>query len=153
MVRLKVTPGAPRPETASRPPTEVGGRVLRLPGPTRRAARHFDRIRIVERKEAVAALAALAHETRIEAFRRLVQAGPDGLAAGVLSEALAVPAPTLSFHLKELRQAGLVTSDRRGRQVIYRASYPAMDELLTFLTERCCAGGPEGAPRPEEVRA
>lgn len=106
----------------------------------------------MEMTQAVAALTALAHETRIEVFRRLVQAGPDGLAAGVLSEVLDVPPPTLSFHLKELRQAGLVATERRGRWVIYRACYPAMDELLDFLTERCCVGVPERAPRPEEVR-
>lgn len=105
----------------------------------------------METTEAVASLAALAHETRIEVFRLLVQAGPAGLAAGAVGESLDIPAPTLSFHLKELKQAGLVRSERAGRSQIYRADYPAMSELLTFLTEKCCEGVAACAPRSRKV--
>jgi DNA-binding transcriptional ArsR family regulator len=105
----------------------------------------------MEQTEAVDALAALAHETRISAFRLLVRAGPDGLTAGSISDALDLPAPTLSFHLKELRQAGLVRSDPVGRSRVYRADYPAMSDLLTFLTDKCCEGADECAPRREEA--
>jgi len=101
----------------------------------------------------VESLSALAHETRLEVFRLLVQAGPDGLAAGAVGDVLDIPAPTLSFHLKELRQAGLVGSERVGRSQIYRADYPAMSDLLTYLTDECCAGLPDDAPRPREVSA
>ena len=100
--------------------------------------------------EAVEALSALAHETRIEVFRLLVRAGPAGLPAGAIGDALNTPGPTLSFHLKELRQAGLVGSDRVGRSLIYRADYPVMSDLLTFLTDKCCEGATECAPRPRE---
>ena len=102
---------------------------------------------------AVPLLSALAHETRLEVFRLLVRAGPDGLAAGTMSDALDLPAPTLSFHLKELRVAGLVDSERVGRSRIYRADYPAMSDLLTFMTDECCAAVPACAPRPREVSA
>jgi len=104
----------------------------------------------METAEAVESLSALAHETRLEVFRLLVQAGPDGLAAGAVGDVLDIPAPTLSFHLKELRQAGLVGSERVGRSQIYRADYPAMSDLLTFLTEKCCEGVAECAPRSRE---
>jgi len=105
----------------------------------------------MEQSVAVEALAALAHQTRIEAFRLLVRAGPDGLSAGAISEALDLPPPTLSFHLKELRQAGLVRSHRAGRSLVYRADYPAMSDLLTFLTDKCCEGGRECAPTTREA--
>jgi DNA-binding transcriptional ArsR family regulator len=104
----------------------------------------------MEQSEAVGALAALAHQTRIAAFRLLVRAGPGGLTAGAISDALDLPAPTLSFHLKELRRAGLIRSDRVGRSKVYRADYPAMSDLLTFLTDKCCEGVTECAPRPRE---
>ena len=102
---------------------------------------------------AVTSLGALAHETRLEVFRLLVRAGPAGLAAGELSDALDLPAPTLSFHLKELKLAGLVDAERVGRSRIYRADYPAMSDLLTFLTDECCAGVPECSPRTRGVPA
>ena len=105
----------------------------------------------MEQSQAVDALAALAHETRISAFRLLVRAGPDGLTAGSIGDALELPAPTLSFHLKELRQAGLVHADPVGRSRVYRADYPAMSDLLTFLTDKCCEGVSECAPRLEEA--
>ena len=93
----------------------------------------------MEIKDAVTALAALAQETRLAVYRALVQAGPDGLAAGRIAESLAVPAATLSFHLKELGNAGLIASRPSGRFVIYSANYDAMNALLGYLTEHCCA--------------
>lgn len=90
--------------------------------------------------EAVHALASLAHETRLSVFRLLVQAGPEGIPAGQLNESLQVPAPTLSFHLKELTNAGLIVSRQEGRFVYYRANFDAMNALLAYLTENCCQG-------------
>ena len=86
-------------------------------------------------------LGALAQETRLALFRRLIQQGPAGLAAGEIATALAVPAPTLSFHLAQLERAGLVTSQRAGRSIRYAASYAAMEELLAYLYETCCQAG------------
>lgn len=91
--------------------------------------------------EAVARLSALAQETRLELFRKLVRRGSLGLAAGALAEALGVPAPTLSFHLAALERTGLVVSRRQGRSIVYSASFPAMEELLGFLLQNCCADG------------
>jgi len=109
----------------------------------------------MEKTSAVAALAGLAHETRLEIFLRLVEAGPPGLAAGVVADALSLPAATLSFHLKEMRHAGLVTSRREGRSIIYAARFQTLEGLLGYLTDNCCraSGGacitrPEGAARP-----
>ena len=92
----------------------------------------------MESNDAVTALAALAQETRLAIFRLLVQAGPAGQTAGAIAERLDVASPTLSFHLKELANAELVTSESHGRYVIYRANYPAMNGLLEFLTANCC---------------
>lgn len=92
--------------------------------------------------EAVTALAALAHEHRLAAFRQLVQAGPAGMAASRIAEALGISAPALSFHLKELAHAGLVVSRQDGRFVIYAARFDAMNDLIGFLTENCCGGQP-----------
>lgn len=89
---------------------------------------------------AVAALAALAQETRLNVFRLLVQAGPAGLAAGEIGAQLGIPANTLSFHLKTLAQAGLLESRQDGRFVFYAANYASMDELIAFLTRNCCNG-------------
>jgi len=91
-------------------------------------------------EEAVAALSALAQETRLEAFRLLVRAGVEGLPAGELGEALDLPAATLSFHLKELRNAGLVRCERLGRSRIYRPDFAAVRALLAYLSENCCRG-------------
>lgn len=94
----------------------------------------------MEKQIAVAALAALAQETRLDVFRLLVRSGPEGLPAGRIGEELGIPSATLSFHLKELRSAGLVVCEREGRSRIYRPDFGAMGELLGFLTENCCSG-------------
>ena len=97
----------------------------------------------MKKSTAVAALGALAQETRLEVFRLLVQKGPDGLAAGEIGDRLGLPSPTLSFHLNQLRFAGLVTSRRASRSIIYSANFKAMTGLLAYLTENCCAGRPD----------
>ena len=89
---------------------------------------------------AVAALAALAQGMRLRVFRALIGAGPQGLTPGALSATLGVPASTLSFHLKELMHAGLVSQQRDGRNLIYRPSIRQMDALLSYLTAHCCQG-------------
>lgn len=89
-------------------------------------------------KEALAAFAALSQETRLQSFRRLVQAGAEGMPAGTLSEILETPHNTLSFHLAHLSKAGLVTSRRRGRSIIYAVNCPFIQELVRFLVENCC---------------
>jgi DNA-binding transcriptional ArsR family regulator len=97
----------------------------------------------MEIKSAVTALAALAQETRLSIFRLLVEAGPEGVSAGRIGDSLDVPAATLSFHLKELARAGLV-SPRQERQFIYYAvNFERMAELMAFLTQNCCRGMPE----------
>jgi len=97
-------------------------------------------------RTALAALGALAHETRLAVFRLLVAAGPAGLPAGSIAEAVGVVASTLSFHLKELDRAGLVHSRRRQRQVIYAADVERIGRFLAYLTEDCCGvGGRAGA--------
>jgi ArsR family transcriptional regulator, arsenate/arsenite/antimonite-responsive transcriptional repressor len=88
----------------------------------------------------IEALGALAQETRLDIFRLLVAAGEDGIAAGRIGDQLDLPAPTLSFHLNQLRHAGLVVPRREGRSIIYAADYAAMNGLLGFLTENCCRG-------------
>jgi DNA-binding transcriptional ArsR family regulator len=94
-------------------------------------------------KDAVAALGALAQETRLQIFRLLVQAGSAGLSVGAIAERLGTEANgRLSFHLKELAIAGLVSASQSGRFIYYSANYPAMNELLAYLTEHCCGGTP-----------
>ena len=93
--------------------------------------------------QAVAALAALAQETRLSIYRLLVQAGPQGVPAGRIGETLEVPAATLSFHLKELSHAGMVASRQDGRFIFYSADYQQMAALMSFLTENCCQGMPQ----------
>jgi len=97
----------------------------------------------MESPAAVAALSALAHPGRLEVFRLLVQAGPEGVAAGEIARATGSLANTLSANLNLLAGAGLVTSRREGRSIIYAAGYERMRELLAFLMEDCCAGNPE----------
>ncbi|MDD2703779.1 MAG: metalloregulator ArsR/SmtB family transcription factor [Acidocella sp.] len=94
----------------------------------------------MEKMDAILALAALAQETRLDIFRLLVQAGPEGVPAGQLGEQLGLPSATLSFHLKELRHAGLITFQREGRSLIYSAEFANMNALLAYLTENCCQG-------------
>ena len=95
---------------------------------------------------AIAALGALAQETRLALFRLLVICGPQGLAAGAIGERLGVPPSSLSFHLQELVHAGLITQRRLGRQLIYSAEYGAMTDLLAYLTENCCGQGASCVP-------
>jgi ArsR family transcriptional regulator len=96
----------------------------------------------MDNKDAVTALAALAQESRLATFRLLVQAGPGGLAASKIAEALGVPPSSLSFHLKELTHAKLIVPRQEGRFVIYAAQFGTMTALLGFLTENCCGGNP-----------
>ena len=94
----------------------------------------------MDTKIAVRSLAALAQESRLEVFRLLVQAGPQGLAAGEIAERLAIPASTLSFHIKALAQAALVESRQEGRFIYYSADFATMNGLVAFLGENCCGG-------------
>ncbi len=94
----------------------------------------------MEEHDAVKSLAALAQPLRLRIFRALVAVGRNGLTPGTMSEALGIPAATLSFHLKELTNAGLVTQERASRHLIYRAHYDRMNRLLGYLTENCCQG-------------
>ena len=92
---------------------------------------------------AIAALGALAQDTRLDIFRLLVERGPEGIPAGEIGERLKQPSPTLSFHLNQLRYAGLITSRRESRSIIYRANFNTMSGLMTYLTEKCCGGSSE----------
>ena len=98
----------------------------------------------METKNVLAALAALAQDSRLAVFRLLVQAGPEGMAASKIGEHLGVPPSSLSFHLKEMTHADLVTSRQEGRFVIYSANFKTMTGLVQFLTENCCGGNPCG---------
>jgi ArsR family transcriptional regulator, arsenate/arsenite/antimonite-responsive transcriptional repressor len=100
----------------------------------------------MERSDAIAALAALAQENRLETYRLLVQAGPDGIPAGEVAAAIGLPPNTLTFHFDRLRQAGLITVRREGRSMIYAARYDTMNALLGYLTENCCQGAKACAP-------
>jgi ArsR family transcriptional regulator len=94
----------------------------------------------MDKKQAISALGALAQETRLDLFRLLVQTGPDGLPAGAIAERLGVPSSSLSFHLAQLTHAGLITSRRESRSLIYAANFAEMNALMGFLTENCCGG-------------
>ena len=94
----------------------------------------------METKEAVKSLAALAQDTRLSIFRLLVEQGPEGLPAGIIGEQLGLANATLSFHLKELNNAGLLTSRPEGRYIFYSVDFTAMNSLLAYLTENCCQG-------------
>jgi DNA-binding transcriptional ArsR family regulator len=112
----------------------------------------------MESDRVVRALSALAQEHRLAVFRLLVQAGEEGIAAGALAEALDVPASSMSFHLAQLANAGLVSQRRESRSIIYSADYAAMNALMGYLTENCCGGVPcsEGSaclPSPERKSA
>jgi DNA-binding transcriptional ArsR family regulator len=97
----------------------------------------------MKKSMAITALGALAQETRLDVFRLLVQKGPEGMPAGEIGARLGQPSPTMSFHLNQLRFAGLVTSRRESRSIIYSANFKAMTELLGYLTDNCCGGRPE----------
>jgi DNA-binding transcriptional ArsR family regulator len=106
----------------------------------------------MESSSAVVALSALAQENRLDVFRLLVQAGPGGLAAGDVADRLEIAPATLSFHLAQLRQAGLLSMRRDGRSLIYSANYDGMNALMSFLTENCCRGAAPCAV-PASVKA
>jgi ArsR family transcriptional regulator len=105
----------------------------------------IDRGAMMETSNALAALAALAQESRLAVFRALIQAGAAGMAASKIAEQLGIPTSSLSFHLKELTHAGLITPNPDGRFVIYAANIGTMNALVGFLTENCCGGTPCGA--------
>src|SRR6202795_3055530 len=109
----------------------------------------------MDQNQAIAALGALAQETRLALFRLLVTAGPEGVSAGTIAERLGVAPSSLSFHLQQLRYAGLVTQRRLSRQLIYAAEYGAMNDLIAYLTENCCGRGLSCAPacNPAEALA
>src|SRR6266446_3316594 len=95
----------------------------------------------MDQKNAIAALGALAQETRLELFRLLVTCGPAGLPAGVIAEKLGVMPSSLSFHLQQLAHAGLIAQRRLSRQLLYSAEYSTMTDLMAYLTENCCGRG------------
>src|SRR6184192_1427789 len=105
----------------------------------------------MEMKQAIDALAALAQESRLKVYRLLVEAGPEGLAAGRISEELDLPAATLSFHLAHLARTGLVKSRQEGRFIFYSADFQNMNKLVGYLTENCC-GGRSCAPTSKGAR-
>ncbi len=100
----------------------------------------------MDQKHAIAALGALAQETRLALFRLLVTCGPQGLSAGIIAEQLGVAPSSLSFHLQQLVHAGLITQRRLSRQLIYSAEYRTMNELMAYLTENCCGRAVACAP-------
>lgn len=97
----------------------------------------------MDQRQSLAAFAALSQETRLQIVRMLVVAGPNGMAAGAIAEKLAVSPSNVSFHLKELDHAGLISPQREARSIIYKANYEALAGLVRFLMEDCCAGHPE----------
>ncbi len=117
----------------------------------------------MDAKLAVSALGALAHEHRLACYRMLVEAGPNGLSAGVIAERLGIPPSSLTFHLQQLLHSGLVTQRRASRQVIYAGNFEAMNTLVAYLTENCCGQGaaapacspacvPQAAPESRDTR-
>lgn len=97
-------------------------------------------------KDVVVALEAIAQESRLGIYRLLVQAGPEGLPAGRIAERMKLPAPTLSFHVAQLKRCGLVTCERRGTSLVYSANFAAMNEIVGYLTENCCGAGAQCVP-------
>jgi ArsR family transcriptional regulator, arsenate/arsenite/antimonite-responsive transcriptional repressor len=106
----------------------------------------------MEAKRIVAALNALAHETRLAVFRLLVQRGPDGLSAGTIAQTLDLPPSSLTFHLQQLTHAGLITQRRLSRQLIYATDFTAMNTVMGYLTENCCGEGAACAPACEPAK-
>jgi DNA-binding transcriptional ArsR family regulator len=94
----------------------------------------------MDEEQVIKSLAALAHPVRLQVYRALVVAGPEGLTPGTMQEGLGIPATTLSFHLKELAAASLVAAERASRNLVYRAAYSQMNALVGYLTENCCRG-------------
>jgi len=111
-----------------------------LPFPRLESHRFFDNNGYVNENDVVRSLAALAHPVRLQVFRALVVTGQAGLTPGAMAEGLGMPQNTLSFHLKELTNVGLVTQERVSRNIVYRAAYERMNALLGYLTENCCQG-------------
>lgn len=110
----------------------------------------------METRQAISALGALAQESRLAVFRLLVRTGPQGMAASKIAEQVGIAPSSLSFHLKELSIAGLVTARQEGRFVIYAANFGAMNDLVSFLTDNCCGGNPctpASACQPHEAKA
>jgi ArsR family transcriptional regulator len=112
----------------------------------------------MEQSQALLGFAALSQDTRLEILRLLVRAGPQGLAAGVVAEEVGTSPSNLSFHLKELERAGLISARREARSILYSADYASLRELVQFLTEDCCAGrkevcGPAAKPRAAKAKA
>ena len=110
----------------------------------------------MKKSQVIESLGGLAQESRLDIFRLLVQRGPEGLAAGVIGERLELPLPTLSFHLAQLKHAGLVNARRESRSIIYTANYKTMNDLVAYLTENCCGGGTElcvSVPRTADSRS
>jgi DNA-binding transcriptional ArsR family regulator len=105
----------------------------------------------MEIKDAIKSLAALAHNSRLEVFRLLVQKGPEGMAASAIAERVGLPNATLSFHIKALTQAGLVEARQDGRFIYYATNFSTMNELVGYLTENCC-GGQSCAPQASAVK-
>lgn len=138
-----------------RPGARLAERVTgRLPSSRARVDRrvYFYHSRNVDTNTAVQSLAALAQDSRLELFRHLVQAGPEGVAAGELAERLGIPASTLSFHMKTLSRAGLIDARHESRFIYYSANFDAMNALLAFLSDNCC-GGRSCAPTAKPPRA
>lgn len=107
----------------------------------------------METEHVITALGAIANGSRLAIYRLLVETGQAGLAVGRIGEALGLPSATLSFHLKELKQAGLVLVRREGRSLIYSANYAAMTSLVDYLTRNCCGGDPESCGLPARPHA
>ena len=105
----------------------------------------------MKKQDVLAALSALAQETRLDIFRCLIEAGPAGVPAGQIGAGMGLPLPTLSFHLRTLQQAGLITRQRQSRSLIYAADFGRMNELIGYLTEHCCGGRPERCGLPVAV--
>jgi len=107
---------------------------------------------MMKRQTAVHAFASLAHDVRLGIFQYLVEAGPEGLAAGQIADKLKISPSNLTFHIAHLERAGLVHSRREGRSILYSADFAAMEALVDYLTDKCCGGHPEVCRRPGRVK-
>ena len=120
-----------------------------IEGPRLTMTRKFDDTRNMEKTDALAALGGLSHETRLDIFRLLVEAGPAGIAAGQIGERLNLAPATLSFHLSHLKHAGLIDVEREGRSLVYSADFERVRTLIAYLTENCCGGHPAACGLPD----